>query len=62
MKDYKDFNFEENLKTHKRTDTACIIYTSGTGGQSKRSYVKSWGNASKLFWSSRIIKKFKLKI
>ena len=32
---YKDFNFEENLKTQKRTDTACIIYTSGTGGSPK---------------------------
>ena len=25
----------ENIKNHKRTDTACIIYTSGTGGNPK---------------------------
>ena len=31
----KDFNFEENIKKHKRSDTACIIYTSGTGGTPK---------------------------
>ena len=32
---YKKFNLEENIKKHKRSDTACIIYTSGTGGSPK---------------------------
>ena len=32
---YEYFNFEENIKRHKRNDTACIIYTSGTGGSPK---------------------------
>ena len=32
---YEYFNFEENIKKHKRSDTACIIYTSGTGGSPK---------------------------
>ena len=32
---YEYFNFEENIKRHKRSDTACIIYTSGTGGSPK---------------------------
>ena len=32
---YEFFNFEENIKKHKRSDTACIIYTSGTGGNPK---------------------------
>ena len=31
----KDFNLEELCKTHNRKDTACIIYTSGTGGNPK---------------------------
>jgi len=30
-----DFNFEEETKSTKRSDTACIIYTSGTGGNPK---------------------------
>ena len=30
-----DNDLEENIKTQKRTDTACIIYTSGTGGSPK---------------------------
>ena len=30
-----DNNLEENIKLQKRTDTACIIYTSGTGGSPK---------------------------
>jgi len=30
-----NFNFEEEAKLTKRTDTACIIYTSGTGGNPK---------------------------
>ncbi|MDC0192022.1 long-chain fatty acid--CoA ligase [Alphaproteobacteria bacterium] len=30
-----DNNLEENIKSQKRTDTACIIYTSGTGGSPK---------------------------
>ena len=33
--DNKDFNFEEEAKTQQRKDTACIIYTSGTGGNPK---------------------------
>jgi len=32
---YKNFNLEESIKIQKRTDTACIIYTSGTGGSPK---------------------------
>ena len=32
---YEYFNFEENIKKQKRKDTACIIYTSGTGGSPK---------------------------
>ena len=28
-------DLEENIKSQKRTDTACIIYTSGTGGSPK---------------------------
>jgi len=31
----KNYNFDEEIKTIKRTDTACIIYTSGTGGNPK---------------------------
>lgn len=31
----KDFILEKNIKKHKRNDTACIIYTSGTGGTPK---------------------------
>ena len=30
-----DNDLEENIKSQKRTDTACIIYTSGTGGSPK---------------------------
>ena len=30
-----DNDLEENIKLQKRTDTACIIYTSGTGGSPK---------------------------
>ena len=30
-----DYDLEENIKLQKRTDTACIIYTSGTGGSPK---------------------------
>ena len=30
-----NFNFEEEAKSTLRTDTACIIYTSGTGGSPK---------------------------
>ena len=33
--DFKNTNLEELCKIHKRTDTACIIYTSGTGGRPK---------------------------
>ena len=29
------FNLSENIKNHSRKDTACIIYTSGTGGNPK---------------------------
>ena len=32
---YKNFNLKEAYKTHNRKDTACIIYTSGTGGSPK---------------------------
>ena len=32
---YEYFNFEENINIQKRSDTACIIYTSGTGGDPK---------------------------
>ena len=32
---YKNTNLEKISKNHKRTDTACIIYTSGTGGSPK---------------------------
>ena len=32
---YEYFNFEESIKRQKRKDTACIIYTSGTGGSPK---------------------------
>ena len=34
-KNNKIFNFEEEIKIQKRNDTACIIYTSGTGGNPK---------------------------
>ena len=30
-----EYNFNEEIKSIKRTDTACIIYTSGTGGNPK---------------------------
>ena len=30
-----NYNFEEEIKSIKRSDTACIIYTSGTGGNPK---------------------------
>jgi len=33
--DYKNTDLKKLLQTHKRTDTACIIYTSGTGGSPK---------------------------
>ena len=33
--EYSDFDLKELSKNHKRTDTACIIYTSGTGGSPK---------------------------
>ena len=33
--EYNNFDFEEEVKSIKRTDTACIIYTSGTGGNPK---------------------------
>ena len=32
---WNSFNFEEETKSTKRSDTACIIYTSGTGGNPK---------------------------
>ena len=32
---YKNFNLKEACKAHNRKDTACIIYTSGTGGSPK---------------------------
>ena len=32
---YQKFNLDEICKTHNRKDTACIIYTSGTGGKPK---------------------------
>tara|TARA_Y100000590_G_scaffold315007_1_gene356194 strand:+ start:543 stop:2327 length:1785 start_codon:yes stop_codon:yes gene_type:complete len=31
----KNINLDEYVKRHKRNDTACIIYTSGTGGNPK---------------------------
>ena len=34
-KDYQNTDLKKISKTHKRTDTACIIYTSGTGGSPK---------------------------
>ena len=33
--EYKNYNFDEEVKNIKRSDTACIIYTSGTGGNPK---------------------------
>ena len=33
--DYKNYDFENEIKSIKRSDTACIIYTSGTGGNPK---------------------------
>jgi long-chain acyl-CoA synthetase len=33
--DYKNYNFDDEIKSIKRSDTACIIYTSGTGGNPK---------------------------
>jgi long-chain acyl-CoA synthetase len=33
--DYKNIDLKKLFQTHKRTDTACIIYTSGTGGSPK---------------------------
>ena len=30
--DYNNYDFENEIKSIKRSDTACIIYTSGTGG------------------------------
>ena len=35
IKDYQNTNFKKISETHKRKDTACIIYTSGTGGSPK---------------------------
>jgi long-chain acyl-CoA synthetase len=32
---YLNFNLKESINKHKREDTACIIYTSGTGGDPK---------------------------
>ena len=47
MKNYKNIEFRKISSSHyKRTDTACIIYTSGTGGSPKGVMLKSWGNAS----------------
>ena len=34
-KGYQKINLKKISETHKRTDTACIIYTSGTGGSPK---------------------------
>ena len=31
----QNYNFDDEIKSIKRTDTACIIYTSGTGGNPK---------------------------
>ena len=33
--DYKNYDFDNEIKSIKRSDTACIIYTSGTGGNPK---------------------------
>ena len=33
--DYKNYDFENEIKSIQRKDTACIIYTSGTGGNPK---------------------------
>ena len=33
--DHKNFSLKESSKLHNRKDTACIIYTSGTGGSPK---------------------------
>ena len=35
IKDYQNTNFKKITEAHKRKDTACIIYTSGTGGSPK---------------------------
>ena len=55
---YLNFNLKESINKHKRGDTACIIYTSGTGGSPKGVMLKSWGNANKLFWCSSSTQKF----
>ena len=41
-------HIEELSKNFKEKDTACIIYTSGTGGNPKGSDVESWSHAKKL--------------
>ncbi len=33
--DYKNYDFDNEIKSIQRKDTACIIYTSGTGGNPK---------------------------
>ena len=33
--DYNNYNFDNEIQSIKRSDTACIIYTSGTGGNPK---------------------------
>ena len=33
--DYKNYDFDKEIKSIQRKDTACIIYTSGTGGNPK---------------------------
>ena len=35
IEDYKNYDFDNEIMSIKRSDTACIIYTSGTGGNPK---------------------------
>ena len=48
MKNIRITNFDEETMQNslKGSDTACIIYTSGTGGKTKRCNVKSWSYAN----------------
>jgi len=53
---YLNFNLKESINKHKRGDTACIIYTSGTGGSPKGVILSHGGILNNLEGACEILK------